>query len=209
MANLYIEPVNTSEDGRSRPAPILLIAAAVFAVLVVAGATVVAVRSGTSTNARAAKRVHGSIAFGSNALNRPAPTFDLERLDGSGQVSLSRYRGSVVVLNFWRSDCAPCRQEFPLLRAATNRRGVNVVGVNADAIVNDAQAFARTERAMWPQALDENLAVGKAYGVASLPQTFFVRPDGTIALIIYGRLDKGLLDAGIRASRSGPATADR
>ena len=42
----------------------------------------------------------------------PSIDFTLPRLEG-GDVSLSDYRGSVVLLNFWATRCPPCREELP------------------------------------------------------------------------------------------------
>src|SRR5215510_13791268 len=69
-----------------------------------------------------------------------APAFDLSRLDAPGKLALASYRGKVVVLNFWASWCAPCKQEAPRLEAAWNRyrqQGVVVVGVDAQDFSGD------------------------------------------------------------------------
>ncbi|MCP4428873.1 MAG: TlpA family protein disulfide reductase, partial [Chloroflexi bacterium] len=50
------------------------------------------------------------------AANFPAPDFTLERLDGQ-QVSLQDHRGKYVLLNFWATWCAPCREEMPHIQA--------------------------------------------------------------------------------------------
>ena len=50
-----------------------------------------------------------------------APNFDLARLNGDGKLSLASLRGKVVVVNFWASDCLPCKQEMPRLEAAARR----------------------------------------------------------------------------------------
>src|SRR5712691_12468076 len=48
-------------------------------------------------------------------VGKPAPAFELDRLDGSGRLSLTAYQGRVVILNFWASWCIPCKQENPAL----------------------------------------------------------------------------------------------
>src|SRR6266498_2341812 len=54
-------------------------------------------------------------------LGRRAPDFALRTLDGSRWVRLADLRGQVVVVNFWASWCAACREEHPALTAAWDR----------------------------------------------------------------------------------------
>jgi cytochrome c biogenesis protein CcmG/thiol:disulfide interchange protein DsbE len=118
-----------------------------------------------------------------------APDFTLKTLDGR-TVSLSDYRGKPVVLNFWASYCHPCREEFPLFREqlAADDGGFVVLGVDVKDIESDAEQFAEKQKATWPIVVDPSSAVAKAYGVAALPQTFFIRPDGTVALRYYAKI---------------------
>src|SRR5919198_883524 len=73
-----------------------------------------------------------------------APVFELDKLDGSGQVSLADLRGKAVVLNFWASWCAPCKDEAPELESAWQRwrnKDVVVVGIDIQDFGTDAQRF--------------------------------------------------------------------
>src|ERR671938_2075705 len=65
-------------------------------------------------------------------LGGPAPSFSLDRLDGSGKVDLAALRGKAVVPNFWASWCAPCKTESKALQKAYleyRDKGVVVLGV--------------------------------------------------------------------------------
>jgi len=124
-----------------------------------------------------------------------APDFELETLDG-GKVRLADLRGRPVVVNFWASWCTPCRQEFPLFKSAlAQARGkFALVGVDTGDLRGDARRFAREERASWPNGFDADGTVARGYGVDPLPQTFFVRPDGTIASHVIRQLNRAELD---------------
>jgi peroxiredoxin len=118
-----------------------------------------------------------------------APDFTVPALDGDGEVRLSDFRGTPVVLNFWASWCNPCREEFPVLRRAAKKYGddVTIVGVTYRDIPDDSRAFAREEHAGWPLGEDERGTVGtEAYGVRALPQTFFIDADGRIVDRVFG-----------------------
>lgn len=127
----------------------------------------------------------------------PAPGFRLTGLDG-GTVDLAAYRGRPLVINFWASWCRPCAKEFPLLRAARERHradGLEVVGVLATSdSPARARTFARRHGGTWPVGIDRGGGpVGEttiAYGVAGLPETFFVRRDGSLAARQLGELSE-------------------
>jgi cytochrome c biogenesis protein CcmG/thiol:disulfide interchange protein DsbE len=126
---------------------------------------------------------------------QPAPEFRLAGLDG-GAVDLAAYRGRPLLINFWASWCRPCVKEFPLLRAARERHradGLEVIGVLATSdSPAKARAFARRNGGTWPVGIDRGGGpAGEttiAYGVAGLPETFFVRRDGSLAVLQLGEL---------------------
>ncbi len=123
----------------------------------------------------------------------PAPAFSLQSLDGR-TVSLADFRGGPVVVNFWGNWCEQCRLQLPLL-AEMKRRfpAVPIVGILFQEDPEVGRAAAAHGDATWPQLVDPGGRVAEAYGLASAPATFFIRPDGTIAADLVGPVSTGIL----------------
>jgi cytochrome c biogenesis protein CcmG/thiol:disulfide interchange protein DsbE len=165
----------------------LLILAGVLVVGVVAGVLVAVLDRESESDGSTRRR--GVVAAGRAEVGSPVPDFVLPALDGEGEVRLSDFRGRPVILNFWASWCNPCRDEFPLLKDALRDHRADalaVIGVTYRDIPSDSRAFAKELKATWPQAVDDDRAVAEAFGVRSIPITFFVRADGTIAARQFG-----------------------
>jgi cytochrome c biogenesis protein CcmG, thiol:disulfide interchange protein DsbE len=131
----------------------------------------------------------GSVSGTGGDVGSAAPDFQVPALDGGGDVHLADFRGRPVIVNFWASWCNPCRQEFPLLQQALRdhrANGLAVVGVTYQDIPGDSRDFVKKRNATWPQGVDDNGEVAQAFGVRAIPQSFFVRPDGTIAARVFG-----------------------
>jgi cytochrome c biogenesis protein CcmG, thiol:disulfide interchange protein DsbE len=113
----------------------------------------------------------------------PAPEFLLERLDGSGRLSLASLRGKAVVVNFWASWCEPCKEESPRLEEAWTRfrdRGVVVLGVDAQDFRADARRFVERYGLSYPIVHDGAGSTLGRWGVTGFPETFFVGRDGKL-----------------------------
>ena len=126
-----------------------------------------------------------------------APDFSLA--DPNGRIyRLSQLRGKPVIVNLWATWCPPCRAEMPELEAQYKQysaQGLVVLGVNAtdqDAPL-DIVPFVQEYGLTFPILLDETGAVGKAYELRSLPSTFFINRDGTIAEVVIGGPMSGAL----------------
>jgi cytochrome c biogenesis protein CcmG/thiol:disulfide interchange protein DsbE len=130
-------------------------------------------------------------------LGKSAPVVMSTTLDG-GKFDLSRRKGSWVVLNFFNSTCVPCRQEHPLLIDFAKEQTTSDNAVELYTVVNDdsdgaVQAFFDTNGGDWPVVRDDDGAISVAFGVAKVPESWVIDPNGFVRLRIMGALTKGFL----------------
>jgi cytochrome c biogenesis protein CcmG/thiol:disulfide interchange protein DsbE len=121
-----------------------------------------------------------------------APSFQLDRLDRPGKLSLDTYRGRPVVINFWASWCNPCEDEAPLLESVWERyrsRGLVVLGIDANDLKSAARRFASKNGMSYPIGHDGPGDTLTDYGVAAFPETFFVARSGKL---VCDRLQGGV-----------------
>lgn len=133
----------------------------------------------------------------------PAPVFTLERLEGGGEVSLADFRGKAVVLNFWASWCAPCKDEAPMLQSAWERyreRGLVVLGIDAQDFRIDGRRFAERYGLTYPLLYDGNGSTLGRFGVTGFPETWFVSRSGRLVAHIEGALTQESLERDIQAA---------
>jgi cytochrome c biogenesis protein CcmG/thiol:disulfide interchange protein DsbE len=127
------------------------------------------------------------------AGKRPAaPSVSLPRLGSPKPVSLSAWRGKVVVLNYWASWCPPCRDESPLLERWQKRiapRGGTVLGVDSLDVVSDARAFMRHYGLTYPMLHDGDGHSQERFGITGYPETFVIDRRGHIAALRRGTVD--------------------
>ncbi len=113
-----------------------------------------------------------------------APEFTLTTFDGE-PFSLAEHRGNIVILNFWGSWCAPCREEAPDLERIHQRyhdRGVVLLGVTyAESSQQDSLDFIEEFGLTYTNAPDERTHVADRYRIRGVPETFVIDRDGQIA----------------------------
>ena len=124
-------------------------------------------------------------------INSPAPDFTLQ--DSNGQkVSLSQFKGRVVLINFWASWCAPCKKEFPNLNSFVGKydsSDVVVLAINinkkrshADDFLNDAGALNKNMFVLF----DPSAKVIPLYKARAMPTSFIIDKEGLIRHVHFG-----------------------
>jgi cytochrome c biogenesis protein CcmG/thiol:disulfide interchange protein DsbE len=155
----------------------------------------------------------GAIADG----KRPtAPSFRLPVVGGTpalwppaaraaaadGEVSLDELRGYPVVLNFWASWCAPCRDEAPVFAASARAHAGRVVflGIDAQDLSSDARRFLDRYGAPYPSVRDGAGHVYEDYGLTGLPETYYLDARGRAVAHSPGAVERESLEEGIAAA---------
>jgi cytochrome c biogenesis protein CcmG/thiol:disulfide interchange protein DsbE len=110
--------------------------------------------------------------------------FTIKDVDGN-QVSLTAYKGKVVLLNFWATWCGPCKAEIPgfvRLQEKYRDKGLVIVGYSVDDTAEKAKAYAAQYKMNYPILLGEGREdLQDAYGpIWGLPSSFIISKDGKV-----------------------------
>jgi peroxiredoxin len=142
-----------------------------------------------------AQRMLYQAGFGVPKQETPAPDFTLTNLDGK-EVSLSDYRGKVVLLNLWATWCPPCRSEMPSMQELYERFPREDFTILAVAAPNPPretrqkiEEFISNGSYTFPVLLDNSHSVYRRYGSGSVPTSWIVDPDGNLAARLVGARD--------------------
>jgi cytochrome c biogenesis protein CcmG/thiol:disulfide interchange protein DsbE len=111
-----------------------------------------------------------------------ATPFKMKRLDTGETVELAQFAGKPVVLNFWATWCGPCKLEHPVLQWAANKYKDQVVflGMVFEDSEENTRQFLAQNGTTYPQLFDPKSTVAVDYGVAGVPETYFIDRSGTI-----------------------------
>jgi thiol-disulfide isomerase/thioredoxin len=130
-----------------------------------------------------------TVTADASEVGQPAPQFTLPTLLQDQPVSLQKYSGKVVYLDFWASWCAPCRTSFPLLNKLHQKlkaQGFEVVAVNLDEDKAKAEAFLKEIPVDFTILRDAKGEWSDKYVVESMPTSFIIDKQGVIQNIHKG-----------------------
>jgi peroxiredoxin len=153
-------------------------------------------------------RVHATIQ--SPKDRKPAPAFRLADAFGKN-IHVSRYRGRVVLLDFWATECGGCKTEIPWFmefERAYKSKGLDVVGVSMDVVYEDLKGakegwskvkpFVQAQGVNYPIVMGDNQVL-KSYNIDAFPTTYLIDKAGRIAAAYVGVVDRADVEANIKA----------
>ncbi len=131
---------------------------------------------------------------------RPAPDFSLTDLSGT-KLSLSQYRGKVVLLDFWATWCDPCKEEIPHFVEMQNRyasQGLQIIGISMDDDEQAVRAFQQQFKMNYPVAMGSVEVAEQFGGILGLPITFVIDREGRIVSRHVGATQSSVFETEIR-----------
>lgn len=134
-------------------------------------------------------------------IDHAAPAFALTLLSPQNEtrtIALADFRGKPLVINFWASWCAPCKEEAPLLQNAwqqahTQGKDVIFLGIDFQEAKGEALNFLRDYNITYPLILDTSGAVSNKYYITGLPDTVFINRSGTVVSKVSQQITAQLL----------------
>jgi peroxiredoxin len=132
-------------------------------------------------------------------VGQPAPDFTLDDLHRQTR-SLSDYRGSVILLNFWATWCPPCRIELPTLQAVYEKlgdQGLVVLGLNWTQVdtAQQIEPYIQSLGVTFPVLLDpDGLVADSIYPLQGLPTSVIIDRTGVVRQISVGPLPANSLE---------------
>jgi len=129
------------------------------------------------------------LKFSPLETGRPAPNFTLPGLGGK-MVSLSDYKGHVVLINIWATWCPPCVDEMPSMQKlyqALKDENFEILAVSIDALGEKAVApFMKKYNLSFPALMDPDGTIKTLYQATGVPESFIIDKDGILIEKIIG-----------------------
>jgi len=110
----------------------------------------------------------------------------------SDTLSFNKYQGEVIYVDFWASWCPPCTKSFPYMNHLHNKlknKGLKIIAVNLDEVVNDANSFLTKSSADFMTLYDQDQECAKSFDVKAMPSTYLVDKKGVVRYIHLGFKD--------------------
>jgi peroxiredoxin/outer membrane lipoprotein-sorting protein len=119
---------------------------------------------------------------GSMLVGRRMPEFTLQDLSGQ-EIAASSFQGKPVLVNFWATWCAPCREQMPKIQEAQRAfadKGLVVLAINDGESADTASKYIDEHKYTFRVLLDRDKAVAGKFSVSGIPALFLIDRDGNV-----------------------------
>lgn len=122
-------------------------------------------------------------------LGKAAPSFSLQKLDGSEFTLADEIGEKIIILDFWSMRCGPCIQALPTLAEVAKEyesKGVILLAVNLGEPADMVQTFLENQEVELPVGLDLARMAATSYQVGPIPQTVLIGKNGVVENVHIG-----------------------
>jgi peroxiredoxin len=148
-----------------------------------------------------------------NSLERPpigtgigelAPDFTGTTLEGES-ITLSDFRGQIVLVNDFATWCGPCQTETPYLVEAYNAEGGDmvIIGLNLQESESKVAEFKQQHGVTYPLVMDPDGELTEIYHPIGLPTSWFIDSDGVVRYVHAGPMTTAMVQEALDAIREG------
>jgi len=136
------------------------------------------------------------VARAAPTMDQPAPALVVTELDGQ-TFDLSKFRGKVVLVNYWSTWCAPCRKDMPTLDAfyrQYHEQGLEMIGISID-FPSELRKVRKTAASLgYPAAMLNDVTVNGFGPPEGAPLTYVVDANGVVRDKFIATPNKLLMD---------------
>lgn len=116
-------------------------------------------------------------------IDSPAPIFTLSGIDDSESLSTEKFKGKVILVDFWASWCSPCQQALPMydkFRNEFSRDDFEILAINLDEEISDAKEFLKEHPLSYPVLYDGKSEIAKRFDLKGMPSSYVIDRKGMV-----------------------------
>ncbi len=119
------------------------------------------------------------------------PALDFKVMDLNGEtLSLEKYKGKIILLDFWATSSPSCIQEIPHLKqiyAKFKNKGFIIISISLDRELEPLKTYVAEESITWPQHFDNGHQIAQMYNLTHIPTTFLIDGTGIVQAVNLNR----------------------